>query len=83
MDGITELAGKKLKSVLDAAQLSPEKCYRYRIRNGEGELKVDARGPADVVYEYGGRTVLVMDKKTAKILGERKLDFKDNGFCLV
>jgi hypothetical protein len=83
MEGITERAGRKLKNVLENVPLSPEKCYRYRIRNGDGELKVDARNPDDVAYKHDGRTVLTMDEKTAKILGQRKLDFKDGGFCLV
>jgi hypothetical protein len=83
MEGITERAGRKLKNDLETVPLPPEKCYRYRIRNGDGDLRVDARNPDDVAYKHDGRTVLIMDDRTARTLAKRKLDFKDGGFCLV
>ncbi len=83
MDGITETAGEKLKKVLDDTQAPPEKCIRYRITNGGAELKIDTQDPLDLAFEFGGRTVLIVDTVSAETVAGLKLDFKDGGFFLV
>jgi len=82
MDGITELAGERLKKVLDDAQAPPEKCVRYRMTNEGAELKIDTQDPLDLGFEFGGRTVLIVDTTSAEAVAGRKLDFKDGGFYL-
>jgi Fe-S cluster assembly iron-binding protein IscA len=83
MDGITDRAGDRLKKALDDAQAPPEKCVRYRVTGGGAELKIDTRDPLDLTFEYGGRTVLIVDTVSAETVAGQKLDFKDGGFCLV
>ncbi len=83
MDGITETAGERLKKVLDDTQAPREKCVRYRITTGGAELKIDTQDPLDLAFEFGGRTVLVVDTVTAEAVAGRKLDYSDGSFSLV
>lgn len=86
MDGITTRAGRRLKAALEENAIPMNKCIRYLVTNtarGEGIMRVDERRPADVVYEYGGRTVLVVDDVSAEKLTGRKLDYFGGRFSLV
>ena len=86
MDGITTHAGQRLKAALDENALPLNRCVRYLVTNtarGEGIMRVDERRPADVVYEYDGRTVLVVDDVPGEKLAGRKLDYFGGHFSLV
>lgn len=82
MDGVTERAGERLKKVLDDAQAPPEKCVRYRITNGGAKLEIDTKDPMDLTFDFGGRTVLVVDSVTAETVAGRKLDYNEGSFAL-
>lgn len=82
MDGITECAGERLKKVLEDMSAPTEKAVRYRITNGGAELKIDTQDPLDLAFEFGGRTVLIVDTVTAETVAGRKLDYNDGSFSL-
>jgi len=84
MDGITESAGRILLNVLDQLRVPPEKAVRFRANEGTGELIIDVQDPADIAFEHGGRTVLIVDPDSSRGVDDRRLDYRDeSGFCLV
>lgn len=82
MDGVTDRAGERLKQVLEESKSPPEKAVRYRITDGGAELKIDTQDPLDLAFEFGGRTVLIVDSATAETVAGRKLDYNDGNFSL-
>jgi hypothetical protein len=83
MDGITETAGIKLRAVLDCVEAPAQKCIRLVEDAGGHTLKLSKPRPDDVVFEYGGRTVLAVDPQMAKERTGQKLDWEHGQFCFV
>lgn len=83
MDGITENAGVKLRAVLERAEAPAQKCVRLVDDVGGQTLKLGKPRPDDEVFEYGGRTVLVIDPQMAKKHVGQKLDWQHGQFCFV
>ncbi|MGD2108868.1 MAG: hypothetical protein PVI86_05690 [Phycisphaerae bacterium] len=84
MNGITDRAGRILASMLEQLRVPPEKAVRYLANGGNGKLAIDVQDPADLAFEHGGRTVLVVDPDSARGVADRQLDYQDeSGFCLV
>jgi hypothetical protein len=83
MDGITENAGVKLRAVLERAAAPAQKCVRLVDDVGGQALKLGEPRPDDKVFEYGGRTVLVVDPQMAEKHVGHKLDWQDGRFCFV
>jgi hypothetical protein len=82
VDGITQRAGERLKKVLEDTRAPAEKAVRYRSTNGGAELKIDTLDPLDLSFEFGGRTVLIVDAVSAETVAGRKLDYSDGAFTL-
>jgi Fe-S cluster assembly iron-binding protein IscA len=83
VNGITERAGERLKKVLDETGSPTEQAVRYRVTDGGGELTIDSTDPLDLAFEFGGRTVLIIDSVTAESVAGRKLDYDDGRFALI
>jgi hypothetical protein len=83
MDGITESAGVKLRAVLERAEVPTQKCVRLVDEKNGQMLKVGEPRPGDEMFEYGGRTVLVLDPQMAKKYVGQKLDWQHGQFLFV
>ena len=83
MDGITESAGVKLRAVLEHVEAPAQNCVRLVDEAGGQALRLGEQRPEDQVFEYGGRTVLVIDPQMAKKHVGKKLDWQDGKFCFV
>lgn len=79
MDGITERAGVKLAAFLERANAGPDTCVRY----DGGQLRLGDAQCSDLLFEFGGRTVLAVDPSVAEAAAGRKLDYESGKFCFV
>lgn len=82
VNGITDRAGERLKKVLEETGAPAEKAVRYQITNDGAELKIDVKDPLDLTFEFGDRTVLIVDSDTAESVAGRKLDYNEGSFSL-
>lgn len=81
---ITDRAGEKLQATLQKAKADPELRIRVEVTLARGgTLRVDRERPGDTTVAFGDRTVLVLDKRTARMYADRKLDFSEGVFCVV
>jgi len=79
MIGITERAKKELKELLTEKVDNPEARLRLRT-NEEGKLGIgiDIEKPDDMVIEYKGDSLLVVDAKLADSLENVAIDVVDS-----
>jgi len=83
MDGMTKSAGVKLWALLKCVKAPAKKCVRM-VEELDGQtLKLGEQRPDDEVFEYEGRTVLVIDSQMAKKHVGQKLDWQHGQFCFV
>lgn len=83
MDGITESAAVRLAALLDEVKEPETRSVRLKVTERGEELAIDDQREEDKAYKYAERTVLVIDPETAKKYAGRKLDLRDNRFCIV
>lgn len=82
MDGITRRAGERLKALLKQKGAASDQCLRYLGSEDGEDMMIDRPHPTDERFEYGGRTVLLVDAKSSITLAGRTLDYQDGRFCL-
>jgi Fe-S cluster assembly iron-binding protein IscA len=83
MDGITEHAASRLAALLEENSEAQGRSIRLVATDHGEELRIGDEREDDTTFKYADRPVLVVDPDTAKKLSGRKLDFKDNRFCVV
>jgi hypothetical protein len=75
MPTITQAAARRLERELDLAQA--EEGVAVRIENRFGDvwtIRLDRQAPDDTVFDYRGRTVLVMAPSVADALAQTTVD---------
>lgn len=83
MEGLTDRAGKKLEATLKKSKAPDDKCARFVLALGGGKFTLDKPSKEDLVFEYGDRTVLAVDPRTAQRLAGKTMDYKNGAFCFV
>ncbi len=74
---ITESAAKRLRtSVLEEID-EAGKCFRIAMSEEKADLVIDEHREDDMVFEYEGTLVLVLDEIAAEAVGDLILDYDD------
>jgi hypothetical protein len=75
MPTLTEAAARSLDERLGAAQAEEGTAVRLEHRYGDlWTMRLDRKAPGDTVFNYGGRTVLLMDRGVAETLANTIVD---------
>jgi hypothetical protein len=75
MPTITQAAARSLDERLDAAQAEEGTAVRLEHRDGDlWTMRLDRKAPGDTVFNYRGRTVLVMAPSVADTLANTIVD---------
>ncbi len=74
MFNVTMAARARLARKLAHKKAAPEMALRFVRRTGGWSLRVDQRTPVDVMFDYKGSAVLVLDEAVSNAMSDRVLD---------
>jgi Fe-S cluster assembly iron-binding protein IscA len=74
---ITESAAQRLRTAVVEEIDEAGKCFRIAMSEEGADLVIDEHREDDVVFEYEGTLVLVLDEVAAEAVGDLILDYDD------
>jgi len=75
---VTEAAQRHLAQVLDNANASADAVVRFVAEDDTIKPKLDSLRSGDVMLEFAGKTVLALDERMSRTLGDYILDVEDD-----
>ncbi len=74
---ITESAAQRLRTAVLEEINEAGKCYRIAMSEKGADLVIDEHRGDDIVFEYEGTLILVLDALSAEAVGDLILDYDD------
>jgi Fe-S cluster assembly iron-binding protein IscA len=74
---VTDGAAKRMRTVLSQVDQADDLCFRITVTEEGVNLTPDQERPEDTAIKHDEQVVLVMDRLTADLLEDHKLDYDE------
>ena len=71
---VTYTAAERMAYMLSEDQVHDDVVVRIKCTKGGVEMQPDKIRPADETFDHNGRVVLVLDRQTSRLLGNKTID---------